>query len=303
MDISVLEVRHLRLVQAIADEGGPTRAAARLHLSQSAVSHQLADLERRLGVRLFRRLRRRLHLTNAGQRVLDFSRGVLPELAQLERELADGAGRARRRLRLSTECFTCYHWLPAVLPPLRQEFPYLDVRIAIHAAQRIIPALLAGELELAIVSSEVHDPSLVAKPLFRDEWVVLLPPSHELGTRRHIRGRDLANFTVFAHEASPQDARRMREVLTAEGVGMPEVQEVPLTDAIVELVKADLGVGLMSRWAVAPFVAAGDVVARRFTRGGLEERWTAAFRRDAPDPRPLERFAELLRARPPQIPA
>src|SRR5688572_2409592 len=113
---SILETRHLRLVQALAEEGGPTRAAARLHLTQSAVSHQLAELEGRLGIALFTRVRRRLQLTAAGRQLLDFSRVALKDLSRIERDLHHAGTRARETLRISTECFTCYHWLPQVLP-------------------------------------------------------------------------------------------------------------------------------------------------------------------------------------------
>ena len=75
-----LDVRHLQLVQAIAEEGSVTRAGLRLHLTQSALSHQLRDAEERLGVRLFDRIGRRLLLAAAGERLLRSARAVLEEL-------------------------------------------------------------------------------------------------------------------------------------------------------------------------------------------------------------------------------
>src|SRR5688500_16776838 len=112
----MLEVRHLRLIRAIAEEGGPTRAAARLHLTQSAVSHQLSELEGRLGVSLFSRVHRKLVLTAAGNRLLELSDTLLAEIARVESELH----RADSRVRLSvvTEVFTSYHWLPRMLTAL-----------------------------------------------------------------------------------------------------------------------------------------------------------------------------------------
>lgn len=296
---SVLELRHLRLVCAVADEGGPTNAARVLHLSQSAVSHQLADLENRLGVELFARVRRRLHLTAAGKHLVEFARGALEGVARAEQELLQIGAGARERLRISTECFTGYHWLPAVLPELRRDFPHVDVQIAIEATRRPLAALLRGKLELAIMSSSVVDEQLVVERLFRDEWVVILSPGHRLCQRSYVRPRDLTDLTVFAHHASPQDAKRLQEVLANADTAIPGLQVVPLTSAIVELVKADLGVGLMSRWSVAPYEASGRIVARRFTKAGLRELWSAVYRRDAADRLPLARFAELLRARPP----
>ena len=298
----MLEIRHLRLVRAIAEEGGPTRAAARLHLTQSAVSHQLAELEGRLGVPLFARVRRRLQLTSAGQRLLAFSQTALADFARVERELTDTGTRKREILRLATECLTCYHWLPSVLPELQRDHPHVSVRIVIEATRRPVAALLRGELELAVVSSPVRERSLTVEKLFDDEWAVILPPGHPLGQRSYVRAADLAAQPLYTHEATPRDVKRLRAHLLAERAPMPEIQAVPLTEAIVELVKAGLGVGLLSRWAVAPYEASGQIVTRRFTRAGLKERWSAVYRRDAAARLPLARFAALLRARPPLPP-
>src|SRR3982751_3323458 len=95
----MLEIRHLRLLRAIAEEGGPTRAAARLHLTQSAVSHQLAELEGRLGVPLFTRVRRQLKLTPVGARLVESARVLLADLARVEREIHDAGARKREVLR------------------------------------------------------------------------------------------------------------------------------------------------------------------------------------------------------------
>src|SRR5450631_2816122 len=127
----MLDIRHLRLVRAIADEGGPTRAAARLHLTQSAVSHQLAELEGRLGVRLFARVRRRLTPTPAGQRLVEEARAMLAELARVERDLQRVGERKRVAVGIVTESFTSYPWLPEVMAALAEEAPHVDLRIVL----------------------------------------------------------------------------------------------------------------------------------------------------------------------------
>jgi LysR family transcriptional regulator for metE and metH len=291
---SIIETRHLRLVRALAEEGGPTRAAARLHLTQSAVSHQLSELEARLGVALFTRVRRRLVLTAAGRRLVEFSHVTLAELARVERELQHAARRSREILRISIECFTGYQWLPPVVSQLRRDHPEVDVRIVLEATNRPISALLKGELDLGIVCSPVRDRKLVAERLFDDEWVVLLPADHALSARSFVRALDLAGQTVFLHRGTPRDDARLRGCLAAEQAPMPDLQLVPLTDAIIALVSAGLGLALMSRWASAPYVAGGQLAVRRFTRPGLTEHWCAVSRRDAASP-VLSRFAELLR--------
>lgn len=292
---TMLEIRHLRLVRAIAEEGGPTRAASRLHLTQSAVSHQLAELEGRLGIALFTRVRRRLTLTSAGARLVDAARTMLGELARVERDL-HRAGKPRRAvLRIATECFTSYHWLPAVIAALDREHPHVEVQIRTEATREPVAALLRGELELALVSSPVRDRQLVVAPLFDDEWTVICAPGHAAAQRPYVTAVELGRERLFVHDAPRSDVERLRALIAAERAVMPDVRLVPLTDALVELVKAGLGVGLVSSWAVAPHVARGDVVTRRFTKAGLRERWVAAYRSDAADDLPLARLAALVR--------
>jgi LysR family transcriptional regulator for metE and metH len=185
-------------------------------------------------------------------------------------------------------------------PEVREDYPQVDLRIVIEATRAPIAALLRGKLELAVVSSKVRDRQLVAERLFDDEWVVTLPPAHPLCKLPYVSAIDLGRETVFTHDGTPQDAERLRERLAAERAPMPKIQLIPLTDAIVELVRAGLGVGLVSRWAVAPHEASGQIVTRRFTKAGMKERWSAVYKRHDAERRPvLARFAELLRATPP----
>src|SRR5580765_3953113 len=102
-----LEVRHLRLVMAVAEEGSVTAASRRLHVTQSALSHQLRDAEEKVGAPLFLRLSKRMVPTPAGERLLQSARMVLGELERTSREIS-GKGDAGM-IRLSTECYTCYH--------------------------------------------------------------------------------------------------------------------------------------------------------------------------------------------------
>jgi LysR family transcriptional regulator, regulator for metE and metH len=294
MNMSMLEFRHLRLVRAIAEEGGPTRAAARLHLTQSAVSHQLAELEGRLGIPLFTRVRRQLKLTPAGARLVEAARTMLTDLSRVERDLHQAGTHKREVLRVAVECFTAYHWLPRIVSSLQSECPHVDVRIALDATREPMTALLRGTLELALVTSPVRDRELISVPLFDDEWTVILSPKHPLSKRAFITMTQLGGETLFSHEAPRADVERLRDLIAGERAAMPRVVPVPLTEALVDLVRANLGVGIVSRWAVAPALSRGEVIARRLTRAGLPETWSGVYRRDAEARLPLLRFADLL---------
>jgi LysR family transcriptional regulator for metE and metH len=290
----MIEVRHLRLIRALVEEGGPSRAAAKLRLTQSAVSHQLAELEEKLKIKLFTRVKKQLQLTAAGARLLDASRTLLPQLAALESELHQNRTQKREALWLSVESFTAYHWLPSFIIALSEEHPHIDVRLRIEANRDPVASLLKSALDVALVSTTTRERSLLSTPLFEDEWAVLLPPQHPLAKKKYISTADLSKEILITHQAPRSDLVRLKESFDAEGSPLPRVVTVPLTEVLVGMVQAGLGLGLVSRWVSHPFEARGDIVARRFTREGMKEQWYAVYRRDSCARLPMPRVVELL---------
>ena len=279
---TVLETRHLRLVQAIADTGSVTRAGDRLHLTQSAVSRQLAELEDRLGLALFARVRKRLAITPAGEHLLAASRRILDDLVAAERELRVRGGAATRwPLRVSTACHTCYHWLPPALRAFQKRHPDADLRIVLEATPDPLPALLRGELELAIVHGRVQRRELEAEPLFDDEVVAVVAPEHRLAGRRHLEGADLHGETLLAFGSAGPDAAWFRRAFLGRAVPR-DLRAVPITEVMMELVKADAGVAIVHRWVAEPQIRSGAVTALRLTRGGLWKSWQAVYARTTP---------------------
>ena len=288
-----LEVRHLRLVSAVAELGSLTRAGDRLHLTQSALSHQLRDIESRLGAALFLRVGKRLVLTPAGERLLATARDVLDRLDRTEQDIHQ-MGKARAgMLRLTTECYTCYHWLPPLLVRYRKRFPQVEVRIDVGATGRPLDMLLAGKLDLAIMSTPVRDRRLVSRPVFDDELVVVAARDHRFAKQTHVRLSDLRDETLYVYPPK-EESRVLQEVLVPSGHVPARVEEVMLTESIAELVKAGLGVSILARWAVQPLVDAGSIVIRPLTARGLRRQWRAVMLKDLAGADYIGEFIELL---------
>jgi len=293
-----LEVRHLKLVETVAKEGGLTKAANRLHVTQSALSHQLRDIEDKLGAPLFLRLNKKMVLTQAGERLLSSAPVVLDELKRAEEDIKQIALHREGILRISTECYTCYHWLPPVLKPFNREFPRVEVRIVAEATRRPIEALLGGRLDLAVTSARTRNQKLMFKPLFKDELVAIVSPDHHLASRSSVSAKDFASENLLVYALAKEDLTIYQKVLIPAGVAPKHVSRVELTEAIVEMVKAGLGVGVMARWAVRPQVEAGTLRTLRLTSKGVYRQWSAAMIRHKTPPPYLLRFAELLAANP-----
>jgi LysR family transcriptional regulator for metE and metH len=269
-----LEVRHLRLVRAVAALGGLTRAGRELHLTQSALSHQLRDVEAHFGTQIFLRVGKRMVLTTAGERLLRSADEILDTLERTEGAIRWLAGGHAGRLRISTGCYTQYHWLPQVLRRLRTVCPRVDVQIVAGAGRQIDELLLDGTIDIGIADHVVDDGRLMVHPLFEDELVALVAPGHRLASKRFLSAEDFQDETLLL-DAPAESHAIYQEVFAAAGVRLAGVQLVAQTSAILELVMAGLGTALLTKWAVSPHVKAGALRAIPLTSSGQRLRWNA----------------------------
>jgi LysR family transcriptional regulator for metE and metH len=256
-----IEVRHLRLVVAIAAEGNVTRAAGTLHLSQSAVSHQLLDLERDLETRLFDRVGKRMVPTPAGARMVRDATRVLAELVDLERSVSVPS---RDALRITASCFMSYSWLPTALAHFGDSRPNLDLEVLLEATRRAVPALIADEVDLAIVTDPPRDETYAREELAVSELVAIASPDHPVVSRVKkgaLSWGALHDCELLVFDIADTDLMRLdnaiRTVYRAQSgerlVAPLQVRKIPVTEALLELVRNGRGVGIVDRWAVANF--------------------------------------------------
>jgi LysR family transcriptional regulator, regulator for metE and metH len=293
-----LEIKHLQLVAAIARTGSVTRAGDLLNLSQSALSHQLRDIEDRLSTPLFHRVGKRMVLTTAGDAVLRAATQVLDIVGRTEDDIRKAGKSSAGLLRITTQCYTCYHWLPGLLKEYRLRHPNVEVHVDADATPRPIKSLVEGRIDLAIMSDPVRDRRLVLRPLFEDELLVIMSPNHRLAGRAVVEPEDLAEETLIIYPPR-EESTVLQQVLAPAGVVPRAVQQVQLSEAIIELVKAGLGVAAMARWAIEPSVRAGLLRTARLTRKGFRRRWSAAMLRDMADTPFAKDFIDLIVRRSP----
>lgn len=263
MQSAHIEVRHLRLVVAISSEGNVTRAAGKLHLSQSAVSHQLLDLERDLGTRLFDRVGKRMVPTVAGGRMVADAGRVLADLGELERRVIEQRPDARIPFRITASCFMSYSWLPTALAHFGASRPNVDLDIVLEATRRAVPALIADEVDLAVVTDPPRDPAYACTEVAVSELVAIASPDHPVIARCKkgaLRWSALHDCELLVFDIADPDLVRLDRAIrhahraqSGEHLSAPlHVRKIPVTDALLELVRSGRGVGIVDRWAVAP---------------------------------------------------
>lgn len=292
-----LEVRDLQVVLAVAATGSTAAAAPALHLSQPAVSRALLAAEERLGARLFDRTTRGLQPTVAGARLIAGASRLLGELGELERSVRVPAP-APTRLRLVCECYTAYHWLPAVLAELRETTPDLDLRLAVEHTRTPVEALVRGAIDVALLTTgTVDDPAVATHKLFADEIVFLVARDHPLACKPGLTRDDLRAHKLLSGQAPPAETRWFLARVFGRSRLPEKFERFPLTEALVEVARAGLGIAILSEWIAAPHLQRGDLVALRLASGPIARPWRIAWRRSAAGPA-RRLFAALRNAAP-----
>ncbi|MEO1767406.1 LysR family transcriptional regulator [Thiobacter aerophilum] len=274
----MIELRHLRALAALAETGSISAAAARLNLTQSALSHQIAALEAYLDLALLERGRRPLRLSPAGERLLALARRVLPEVDAVRQDLARlKAGGGTREMRIAVECHTCYDWLMPAMDAYRERHPEVEQDLVPGFHADPLALLSAHQADLVIVSEAPARRGIAYFPLFRYEMVALLARGHALLARSYLTARDFAGETLITYPVPDRMLDVVRRVLKPARVNPPR-RTAELTVAILQLVASRRGIAVLPRWAVESYLERGYVLARPVGARGLWGRLFAAVR-------------------------
>ena len=277
---NVIDLRHIRLVAALAAHGTVTAAARALSLSQSALSHQLRELETQLRTPLYVRTGRRMVPTAAGEELATVVSKVSRDLQHFEQKVRGGSfDETRAEIRLVVESHSTYHWLPPVLRCFGEQWPGVAIQIRPEAANSVAAALRAGTVDMAIVQSPSADRRIQTRFLFEDEYLAVAPAGHPFAEEPFVSLEDMAAEKLLVNGAGPESPV-LDDVLRPAGIAAQQVTFVPLTEALLELVSANMGVAILPAWVVRPWLGTGRVVGKRLTESGIQRRWFVATRAD-----------------------
>ncbi|MEW6501191.1 MAG: LysR family transcriptional regulator [Thermodesulfobacteriota bacterium] len=288
-----LELKHLRLLRAIAETGNMTRAAERLALSQSALSQQLKDIENKLEVALFFRTRKKMLLTPSGERLMRTADHVVDLLDEAELNLRQRAMGERGQLRVGTQCIFCFKWLPRLMGLYQRQFP--NVEFEIGSSHDPAAELLHKKYDVIITGLPLNEDDYTHVPLFSDELVCIMATSHPLSSRDHVLLEDFGEMNLISH-AEKEESRFYQLVLRPRGIEPRRFMTVVQPQAIVELVASGFGVGIFPLWAAKSMLASsGPLVSRPISEQGFPLTWKAVFLKNDNMPRFQREFIEMTR--------
>lgn len=276
----MIELRHLRTLTALRDTGSLVEAAERVFLTQSALSHQIKDLEDRLNCSLFIRKTKPICFTSAGQRLLALADDVLPMMRNAERDIARLAGGETGRLNMAIECHSCFQWLMPTIDSFRDNWPEVEMDLASGFSFLPLPALARGELDLVITSDPQEINGISYEPLFAYEVQLAVSKKHPLARKNYIEPSDLADQTLICYPVDRDRLDVFTRFLEPADVEPAEIRTAELTVMMMQLVASGRGVCALPNWALTEYVERNYVAAKPLTSKGIWSTLYAAIRED-----------------------
>lgn len=275
----MLELRHLKTLLALADAGSVSKAASRVFLTPSALSHQLKDLEDHYRARLLDRAARPLKLTPAGRILAEAAEDVFRRLKEAEVRLGRAGDERAGELRIAIECHSCFDWLMPAMDVFREKWPAVEMDLVSGFHPDPVGLIKEGKADLVVVSRKEKREDVAYHPLFRYEVVGILSRKHPLAKKPFLTPADFAPETLITYPVPDDRLDAVRDFLTPARV-FPARRTTQMTVAILQLVASGRGVAALPGWAVQNYLDQGYVTKRRLGRAGLQATLYAAVRKD-----------------------
>src|SRR5688500_14499910 len=275
--IRLEDVHQLKSFLAVAENLSFTRGAENLFLTQSAVSHQIAALERSLGVELFVRHGRTIELTPPGTVLLDRARRIFADLRETKSAVVAAARPDQGRLRIGSSPTACQYLIPESLREFRESFPNYSLAITPGDSPVIAERLIDGAIDLGVMLKPEQRLKLSYADLFEDELGFVVSPHHPWARAGRVDRRELAAQRMILYSRHSATFRTIERFFVRMKTPLPDWIELGSMEAIKELVKLGLGVSMMARWICRAEIGHKSLVWLEAPGGKLHRTWCVAF--------------------------
>ena len=262
-----MTLRHFQIFLYVHDEGGMTRAAEKLHISQPSVSQAIREMEEHYGTKLFERLGKKLFLTVAGEELLQYARHIAGLVNQSESAMQDFADGSPLRIGATLSVGE------SIFIPLLDRFRKIcrqRVYSYIHNTATLEKALLNDELDLALVEGNIHSPYLKEHPFMADELVFLAAPHNPIP--RTIS--DLSQMPFITREVGSGTRELFTRIMTEQGIKPKIIGTYNNSESIKQAIMAGFGIAVLSERVARRELAAGNLI--QFAIPGIS--FTRTFR-------------------------
>jgi len=267
----MIERTHLKILNAVDQQGSLTAAAETLHLTQSALSHTMRKLEAQIGTPLWLKEGRNLQLTQAGHYLLKEAKRLLPQLERLDESLLQYAQGEKGSLRIGMECHPCYQWLLKVVQPFLADWPSVDVDVKQKFQFGGMAALFNHDIDILVTPDPIEKDGIRFSPVFDYEQVLVVHEDHPFSQRSYVDAKDLSNQILYTY---PVEAARLdifQQFLFPAKCSPKRHKVVEATEMMLQMVAANRGVATLPKWLVEEYQTNLPISAVQLGEHGIQK--------------------------------
>jgi len=303
MGTSQLSISHLKMICTIVESNTVKEAAEKLFITQPALTNRIREAERRLNIDLFARRRRKLVITTAGKRLLQSAKKILEELERAEYDIARLSDGIEQVLRIGLPHYTSFKWLPKVVSYFHKELPNIELEITAEAAINPLDALYHGDVDIALISSkdkvlDIHKSDYETAYIMEDEMLACLSKKHKKSQQPFMVAEDFANESYITNSSVPEKDREYELFFKPQNVLPKKMVQVGFNEAIIELVKVNMGLTIMSNQLISPYLVDGDIKTVPLGENGLKIYWHLVYLKTSNVAKPAKLLTNILKKQP-----
>lgn len=290
-----MEIKHFKLIKTIVEEGNIANSAEKLFLTQSALSHQLRDLETRLNVKIFVRSRNQWELTEEGKQLYLLANTVLTEITEGLKSIEHIKEGTKGTIKISTECYTFYQSLPTFIQKMGVLYPAIDIDLMIDATHHPVDKLISKELDIAIVTTPSHQDELVSIPFFKDEIFAIVHNENPLSQLEFLSAQDFQHVHLLIHSYPLETVSVYEHFLKPNHITPLKISAIPLTEVSLEMVKANMGIMCIPKWALKYFKLPGELVFKPIGKKGLKRQHFLCLQKESLQKKYINDFIDNIK--------
>ena len=265
-----MELKYFRLIKTIAEEGSLANSSERLFLTQSALSHQLRDLEERLGFKVFHRSRNKWQLTDEGTELYNLANKLFSSIDESFSTIKNIKEGSRGSIKLSAECQSFFHDIPGFIQKMGILYPEIDIDLTLGATHQTISQVLSNEIDIAIVTSKPGSEELTSVKVYEDEIFAVMHQENPLNTHDYLEASHFSEAHLFINCFPMEGVSVYGHFLKPNNVNPKKISAIPFTEATLSMIEANMGIMCAPKWQLKSYKLTEDIVFKRISKNGLK---------------------------------
>ncbi|RKR13090.1 LysR family transcriptional regulator for metE and metH [Maribacter vaceletii] len=265
-----MELKYFRLIKTIAEEGSIANSSERLFLTQSALCHQLKDLEERLGFKVFNRSRNKWNLTDEGNELYKLANKLFTSIDHSFNSIKHIKEGSKGSITLSAECQSFLHSIPNFVQQMGILYPEINIDLNLDSRHPIISKLIANEVDVAIVTFKPISKELKSIKLFEDEIYAVMHKENKLNDLDFLDSNHFSDIHMLIHSYPLDSVSIYEHYLKPNNVTPNKVSAIPFTEVSLSMIESNMGVFCAPKWQLNSFKVSENIVFKRISKNGIK---------------------------------